>query len=198
MSNDAKLGWSERLCIRLGLCWDVPDTFPALLAPAALPSTPPVPPAQSIYSREVRLQELKLELHRTSGVQLQDLSYDHEISLALERGDAVIVEVAAGTEAATIHTISVEDFGTFGSLSAWAAFQCSGRETTFDSMFYRVDVEPIEKAREFLAGGGPQGPIWLSGPLIIRPEPVTEEDDNEGGGPASAPVIVRPWPPRGR
>lgn len=147
----------------------------------------------------MRLYNIKHDLHAASGVWIVEQSNEEQMmEAAFERGEAVIVEVAATDSAVTIHSLSRDDINGFGSLSAWATFQCAGREAAFDSMFYRIDVKPMERAREFLAGGGSQNAIWLSGPLKVSPEPVTEEDDNEEGGPASAPVLVRPRPPRGR
>ncbi len=217
MTKPEENTWWDRLCVRIGFTWDMEDPSPA--PPAALQSTPPASPTQSIYAREARLQNLKFDLAEVSGVLLAELSYDHEISLALERGDAVIVEVAVGTKVVTIHSLPVEDLGTFASLAAWAAFECSGRDVAFDSTFYRIDLEPVESARAFLAGCNSQAAIWLSGSVIVCPEPVVEDDDDgeksdgggasgapdvgrkredDCGGPEAAPGPIRPRPPRGR
>jgi hypothetical protein len=119
------------------------------------------------------------------------------IKEALARGDAVVIEVDAGTEATTIHTLPVEDMERFGSLAAWSAWTCSGREAAFDSVFYRVDREPVETSRESLREGVTSQPNLATGNKA-KPAPAPGDDDEEGDGgddgDAGGPVKARPGP----
>lgn len=170
----------------------------------------------------MRLYDVKYNFREAAGgLWIEELTREEdEIKEALARGDAVIIEVAATTEAVTVHSLPVEDLERFGSLSAWSAFECSGRETPFDSMFFRVDVEPVEQSREYLQTGvTPPVNLATGNKKVFGPSPSLEGDDDEAGdlgggggpdrvrgrepgdgdgGPAAAPVPGQPRLPRSR
>lgn len=153
----------------------------------------------------MRLYDLKHNLHSaTGGIWIDEVTREEDaIKEALGRGDAVIVEVASGTEAVTVHALPPDDLDRFGTLSAWSAFQCSGRDTPFDSTFFRVDVEPVESVRELLQEGvTPSVNLRTGSERAFEPPPSPsrerDDDDEEGDegddGEAGGPVKARPGP----
>lgn len=147
----------------------------------------------------MKLYDLKHNLHAAAnGLWVEELTRaEDDIKEALARGDAIIVEVAGVTDAITVHALPADDLAGFGSLAAWTAWQTSGREGDLDSIFYRVDIEPIEAAREFRRRIILPGSLWMNGPLQVCPE--QGDDGDEGGGDgddgeAGGPVKARPGP----
>lgn len=140
------------------------------------------------------LWEIKTALHSASGIWIVDHGTEQDIEAALRRSEIVIAEVETISGNIVVHSLLPGDFELFRTLAAWAAWTCAGRDTRFDSMFYRLDVDPVKYVREQRNYPVVQLPyLNLGGP---SPGSDDEDGDNDDGE-QSAPVPLRPRP-RGR